>query len=484
MYLIKVVLLAFILINFKCHAFGSNVTQQADYSIASKFTINSTLLNEDRAFFVSLPESYDKSSSTYPVLILLDGAQNLEHSVASARLLSKWKGIPEVIIVAIPSINRIKDFTPTKDINYAKDSGGADKFAMFIEKEVMEFVDKHYRTHPFRILEGHSLGGLFATEQFLIQNSFYNGYVIISPALWWDGYYALNKMQGIDKSKIVNDTRIYFGIGEHDGHGMKQELKQFFDSLLTKSSAKEFYVHRVYDGEGHMSATLPTMYDGLLHVFKDAKYQQNLWPEFSSSSFIEFIAKTKAVFGSSVIQTGELFNQLAQHLINKGDFDGAITVLKENIASYPKYPFNHEELANVYALNEQPDLAIEQYRKAAKYASESSSYGDGVANRYLEAISVLENPIIYQQSTLKLFAGCYVSESDSTSMFKFSLEQNNLNGSREGWQDFRLFSDQQNQFFMRTQPKFTYEFKKHEVHIFAYGQKYIYKKVSCIKKMI
>ena len=184
MYFIKVVLLAFILINFKCHAFGSKVIQQTGYTIASKFSINSSILNEDRTFFVSLPESYDKSGSTYPVLLLLDGAQNLEHSVASARMLSKWKGTPEVIIVAIPSINRVKDFTPTKDVSYANGSGGADKFAMFIEKELMEFVDKHYRTHPFRILEGHSLGGLFAADQFLTQNSFYNAYIIISPALW------------------------------------------------------------------------------------------------------------------------------------------------------------------------------------------------------------------------------------------------------------------------------------------------------------
>ena len=481
MFYIKNALLVLILVNFGCYATEVKITQQGEYQIASKFTISSKILNEDRTFFISLPESYHEGSSTYPVLLLLDGAQNLEHSVASARMLSKWKGVPETIIVAIPSKNRVKDFTPTKDVNYSKDSGGADKFANFLEREVLAFVDKQYRTHQYRILEGHSLGGLFAANLLLSQSNLFNAYIIIAPALWWDGYHTINNLKGNIEFNKNNEKPTYFGIGELDGHGMKQDLKQFYDILLTKSAVQDLYAHQVYKEEGHMSATLPTMYDGLQHVFKGAKYQESLWSEFSSDSFIEFIRKTKALYGSSVIQTGELFWKLAQHLINKRNFDGAITVLKENIASYPKYPFNHEELANVYALNDQPELAIEQYRKAAKYASESSSFGDGVANKYQAAIQLLENPIVHQQSTLKLFAGCYVSESDSNLMFKFSIDQEYLKGSREGWLDFRLFADKQNKFFMRTQSKLIFEFEKYGVHIFSYGQKYTYNKASCVK---
>ncbi|WP_051275384.1 alpha/beta hydrolase-fold protein [Aestuariibacter salexigens] len=481
MYIVKVALFVLILVNIDCNADEINITPQGDYSIASEFLIHSNVLNEERTFFISLPDSYNKSDTTYPVLILLDGAQNLEHAVASSRMLSKWKGIPETIIVAIPSKTRVKDFTPTQDLNYSKESGGAVKFSDFIEKEVMEYVDKHYRTHQFRILEGHSLGGLFSAHQFLIGNSFFNAYIIISPALWWDDYHLIRRLENTEQFKVGANIPIYFGIGELDGYGMKQELKQFYDALINKGGSKDVYAHQHYLEEGHMSVTLQSVYDGLQHVFKGAIFHEALWSEFSSDDFIKFIQRTKRVYGSSVTQTGELFSQLSQYLINKGDFVGAITVLKANIESYPEYAFNHEALADVYVLNDQAKLAIEQYKEAVKYARTSNSFGDGVAKRYEAAIELLENPIVHKLATLKLFSGCYVSESDPSSIFKFYLKENNLIGARKEWLDFKLFADTQNSFFMRTQPKLRFEFDKNTVNVFAYGQVYKYRKESCAK---
>lgn len=477
MSLLRSLLLVLILISLECHAIGKVVTRQGSYQIAAKFSIASKILNEDRTFFVSLPASYDKSNSTYPVLLLLDGAQNLEHSVASARMLSQWKGIPETIIVAVPSKNRVKDFTPTKDVNYSKDSGGAANFAEFLEKEVMGFIDKQYRTHPYRILAGHSLAGLFATSQLLSQSNFFSAYIIIAPALWWDSYYTINKLKKSWQAYENHNKPIYFSIGEFDGFGMKQDMEQVYEILLANKTSQEQYAHHEYEGEGHMSVTLQSIYDGLQHVFKRTIYQESLWPKFSSESFIEFNKKSKELYGSSVTQTGELFIKLSQYLIDKKDFVGAITVLKTNIDSYPKYPFNYEELANAYALNDQPQLAIDAYKKAAMYAREHISFGDGVAKKYQAAIEILEHPIIHEAATLKQLIGCYVSESGST--FKFTIDQGNLIGSREDWVDFRLFADRQSSFFTRTQPRLVFEFKKQAVIISIYGNTHIYKKGSC-----
>jgi predicted alpha/beta superfamily hydrolase len=45
-------------------------------------------------------------------------------------------------------------------------AGGADSFLRFIREELLPEVDRKYRTAPFRILMGHSLGGLFALHAF------------------------------------------------------------------------------------------------------------------------------------------------------------------------------------------------------------------------------------------------------------------------------------------------------------------------------
>jgi alpha-beta hydrolase superfamily lysophospholipase len=47
-------------------------------------------------------------------------------------------------------------------------------------------VDRDYRTRPYRVLIGHSLGGLFARYALMNRPEVFNGYLIISPSLWWD----------------------------------------------------------------------------------------------------------------------------------------------------------------------------------------------------------------------------------------------------------------------------------------------------------
>lgn len=462
-------------LNANANANANAVSQTSDYVIAQKYTLHSQTLKEEREFYVSLPEGYEKSAKTYPVLILLDGEQNIEHSVASARMLSKWRGFPNTIIVAIPSVNRVRDFTPTTDLNYSNESGGSAKFANFIENEVLAYVDKSWRTHPYRILEGHSLGGLFAASQLINNNSFFNAYIIIAPALWWDTEYAIKKLDAIQKEKTSITANAFFAIGEEDGDGMKQELKQFYDKLVKGSPLS--YGYKKYEDEGHMSVTMPSMYDGLKHVFKSAIYDENRWTDFSVERFLAFTKNAKQVFGSSVSQSGELFTNLGLYLIDKEDFDGAIAVFKSNIETYPSYSFNHELLGDAYALNSQNQLAIDQYEKAAEYALASSSMGKGAAQKYFDAIKILKNPVQLTPQELAAYAGCYVS--DSGSKFEFLVTNGSLKGSREGWADFKLFVKTHGKFFMRTGAKLDFEFNDQSLSIPANGQVYTFIKRDC-----
>lgn len=458
---------------------ADGVKRTGNYVIADSFTIESKIFGESREFFVSLPISYESTDTTYPVLILLDGDQNLEHSVASARMLAKWKGLPETIIVAIPSPNRIRDFTPTADLDYSNESGGAEQFQRFIENELMQFVDKSYRTHPFRVLEGHSLGGLFAASQLLSNNNFYQAYVIIAPALWWHDY-TIFKMLAVSKVELQN-VPLFFGIGEYDGNGMKRELEQFYNQLSTANAASENISLKEYPNEGHMSSPMLTMYDGLQHSFKGAKYTREYWDSFTPESFEKFVDSTQKTYGTSVMQTAELYVELAQYLTEKQDFQGAIVVLKENIKSYPKYPFNHELLANVYALNDQVDLAIREYQMAMKYANESGSYGDGVARTYEKEIERLRKPVTIPEKTLQSYEGCY--ETDSGRKFAFRVVKGQLVGSREGWSDFRLFAESQTEFYSRNEPRLPYKFVSDGLEVFANGQVHAFIKKECKEPM-
>jgi len=97
-----------------------------------------------------------------------------------------------MIIVGVNNTDRARDMTPTKpatafgDMPWRGGVGGADKFLSFIADELLPTIDRNYRTRPYRVLVGHSLGGLFAVYALINRPEVFKGYVVISPSLWWD----------------------------------------------------------------------------------------------------------------------------------------------------------------------------------------------------------------------------------------------------------------------------------------------------------
>lgn len=477
MYCYKGLLATLILLSMSLIAEAKVSADTNTHAIATVHQLNSKILSEPREIMISLPEDYNATSTTYPVHILLDGEQNIEHAVASSRMLAKWAGLPQAIIVGIASTNRVRDFTPSRDSNYSPDSGGASKFAQFIEKEVMTFVDGHYRTHPYRILTGHSLGGLFGATQLLENNSFFSAFILIAPALWWNNFSIFERIDTLEDTTFLANYPVFLGIGEKDGDGMKQELMRFYTELKKKYKDKQTVKYKAYPEEGHMSAPLKVFYDGTKHVFAAAIYDDTRWPSFTFESFSNFDEDVKHRFGSSVKQTGELYVTLSNFLMQRQNYSGAIAVLLENINAYPNYPPNYALLANAYVFSGESDLAKSTYARAAEHALRSNSFGAGVSQQYTNEIKKINDIVQLSEKTLSKLVGCYKAESGST--FTFVIQDSQLFGKREGWTEFKLFALDDAKFVTRLEPIITYRFSEDSVEAMANGTAYVFTKAMC-----
>ncbi len=155
--------------------------------------IRSSVLNEERELLISKPAGYEAGSDRYPVLYLLDGEAHFRYASGIVQFLAANDRIPKMLVVAIASVSiarRTRDLTTPSsaeiDKRFALGNGGADAFLSFIEGELIPFVDRTYRTRPYRVLVGHSLGGLFAIHSLTTKPKLFNAYIAIDPSLQWN----------------------------------------------------------------------------------------------------------------------------------------------------------------------------------------------------------------------------------------------------------------------------------------------------------
>jgi len=163
--------------------------------------IKSDITNKGYLIHMSFPKNYSiQDSITYPVLYVLDGKTTFGYFESSYIDSEK---VEDVILVGIShevmgiqsKINRFIDYTPYRDTITEKrfekkfgvqngriKTGGADKFLECLKKEIVPFIDKHYKTNSNRGISGHSLGGLFAAYCFVNSNSYFTKFGINSPS--------------------------------------------------------------------------------------------------------------------------------------------------------------------------------------------------------------------------------------------------------------------------------------------------------------
>jgi predicted alpha/beta superfamily hydrolase len=360
-----IAVLILILILSSCNQKESTI-ESNHVSIATTHTIASKILKEDREILISLPDDYEKTTSKYPVLVLTDGVQNIKHAIGSIELLTRTGSIPPIIVVGIQSINRTKDFSPTVSKNNPG-SGNGPKYLDFIEKEVLSYMDSNYRTHPFRVLEGHSLGGVFTAYALMEKPELFDAHLIMSPSFWWNKEEFIKKAGAFFKGNQHLEKALYFSIGEDESSskwGMRKELSKFVDSLKVNKPKNLRFKHEEFKNEGHMSSPLLGTYYGLRWIFSDMVFTDEQIENYTDKSFLSHEEKMMTKYGSQAKQSAESYVMISNYLSSKKRFKGAITVLKRGVEAYDYDIFLKYNLAKAYEKNKNISKAIATFKTA------------------------------------------------------------------------------------------------------------------------
>lgn len=338
-----------------------------------RFSIKSTVLGEDRVILVRTPVGYETNKVSYPVLYMTDGDAHMGHTASTIEFLTQNGRISDLIVVGVTNTDRTRDLTPVKSSNknaagelQFPTSGGADNFLKFFETELIPEIEKQYRVQPYRLLAGHSLGGLFAIHAMITKPGLFNSYIAVSPSLQWENNEALKRAENFLKNQKESKVTLFASIGDEPGP-IGEAFDKFKDALA-KSSIKgfEWQAERMAD-EDHGSVVLRSHYFGLRKVYDG--WQMPRDPETGAvagglKGADEHYKKLSERFGYSVPTPENLINQIGYRFIFDGKPEEAIAVFKANVERYPASANVYDSLAEAYERGGRIDLAEPLYEKA------------------------------------------------------------------------------------------------------------------------
>ena len=367
-------------------------TQSPAVSLGVRDNIDSKVLNEQRRILVYVPASASSEIYTrqlYPVVYLLDGdVVHFSAVVSMINQLSSLFALPEMMVVGIPNTDRTRDLTPTPmddywqfldfeaDSIFLKNSGGGKNFMSFIETELIPHINSKYPAAPYRMLIGHSLGGLTVMNTLIHHTHLFNDYVAIDPAMSWDNQKLLqetktalanNKYPGISLFLAIANT-MEDGMDttrvKKESTGSSEHIRSIFklrDYLSSNGGNQLNFAYKYYKNEEHNSVRLIAEYDafryffnyyGLSLFYEDYRNLENLYDNLSRH------------FGYTVKPPERMVNILAYNYLFHNKFDEAGYLFNLNVTNYPDSYNVYDAMGDYFSKKGETPNAIESYTKA------------------------------------------------------------------------------------------------------------------------
>jgi len=377
---------------------GSSAQTDNKIVIGKIDSVYSTILKEQRKVWVYLPNmkaGMQNPGQRYPVVYLLDGEGHFESVAGMIQQLSQVNGntiVPEMIIIGIPNTDRTRDLTPTHitsdlpmmDSNSTKTTGGGENFTAFMQKELMPHIDSTYPTQPFRVLIGHSFGGLTVMNIITNHTKLFNAYIAIDPSMWYNKEQFLKTTQQKLAAQKYNGTSLYVGIANTMAEGMTLEkmkkdttsdtrhIRSIFtmDKFIKSNSQNGLkYASKYYGDDDHGSVPLISEYDGLRFIF--SWYRFKFLPSDFSAPGTEVVTRMKQhyqtvskEFGFKVSPPEMQINSLGYFVLGQKHIDKAAALFEMNVENYPQSGNAYDSYADALIAKKDTIKAISNYLKA------------------------------------------------------------------------------------------------------------------------
>ncbi len=462
----------FITFAFVLFSFCLNAQNEKYITIGTKEVITSKVLNENRTLWIYTPNITSQNPNPdkrYPVLYVLDGRAHFYSTVGIIQQHSQANGngtLPEMIVVAIENTNRVRDFVPSNDLD------NPNPFIEFLSSELIPHIDKNYKTAPYKMLVGHSLGGLTVIDILTNFPELFNAYIAIEPSMWYGNEkYLTNTISKLPKQNMKS-KRLFIGTANTLPKGMElsqlkndksfetQHIRSIFklDEFLKATTNELIYASKYYENETHNTVPLISAYEGLRFIF-DFYLLDATEKDFADATD-SIASKLKTHYANITEKMGYMnaapeafINYFAYEALHKHYFTKAKALFELNIEWYPESSNVYDSYADYYLAQKDTANAVANYQKALQIKDNTETRSK---------LNALINKGTIKSATVDLqkYAGVYVLETYNIFII-LEIRDNKLFAKVPGQEDDEFEFQSEHIFSVKGKPgyKVTFEMK-------------------------
>lgn len=368
---------------FALACFCSTHAQDLTPPPAQRISLHSKVLNEDRLLWVRFPADYAHNSERYGVIYQPDAPGSVSEMGSVLDFLADEGRIPPMILVGIGNTDRMRDLTPTRadlknddgSIEHYPSSGGGDRFLDFIQDEVIPEIERRYRTTPYRVFSGHSVGALMAIHALRTRPSLFNAYIAASPSLQWDDERELRDFEKFLASNggLKQPKSLFVSLANEGANG--RPIGKYFARLergLSSSAPKGLaWKSEHFPDETHSSTVLRAHYAGLRFIFSSWTMPN---PVLAGGlpAVEQYYRELSQRMGYDIATPENALNRLGYRLLDEKKIDEALTAFRRNIELHPGSANVYDSLGEGLEAAKKYSEATESFRKAVEVAKKNN----------------------------------------------------------------------------------------------------------------
>jgi len=330
--------------------------------IGETITIDSKILMKKASLNIRLPSSYQAlENKRYPVFFSL-GSFSTTAVTIDALSHNQEYPMPDTILVSL---------TTETIVNFIQRGGKSEDFINFFETDVVPYINKHYRSQPFRIFASSERFGQAALYALIHKPELFQAYFAISPWITDDSG-LVNEFETFLKGNKDISAFLWLSSGS-DPEVTSSNNK--LSSLLQKYAPENLvWKNAQFNQNTNMSQGLVSLPTALESLFADLV----LAPDStivregvkSIKSYYRQLSDTK--YGYAISSEKALRN-LGYALLSEEKIKKAIEVFEINLKDYPDSPHVYRALATALTIDNNLVAALPLQKAAYKLAVEQKS---------------------------------------------------------------------------------------------------------------